>query len=43
MGIGLPLAKKLCVQNGGELVLESDKDTGTKVHFRLPITYQEAD
>jgi len=41
MGLGLPIAKKLCVQNGGELELESDEDIGTKIYFRFPIVRKE--
>ncbi len=37
MGLGLPIAKKLCVQNGGSFELETDKNIGTKVYFRFPI------
>ncbi len=40
MGLGLPIAKKLCIQNGGKLELEADKDIGTKIYFRFPIAAQ---
>lgn len=37
MGLGLPLAKKLCIKNGGQIELESDSDIGTKILFSFPI------
>lgn len=37
MGLGLPIARKLCVQNGGSFELEANKDIGTKIYFRFPI------
>ncbi len=41
MGLGLPIAKKLCLQNGGKIELEADKDIGTKIYFHFPIALQE--
>ena len=42
MGLGLAVAKKLCVQNDGEIEFETVKDVGTKVYFRFPIAQQVA-
>ncbi len=41
MGLGLPIAKKLCLQNGGKIELEADKDIGTKIHFHFPIALSD--
>jgi PAS domain S-box-containing protein len=37
IGLGLPIAKKLCELHGGALVIESEKGKGTKMIVRLPI------
>ncbi|PCI31653.1 MAG: hypothetical protein COB54_09310 [Alphaproteobacteria bacterium] len=37
MGLGLPIAKKLCVRNGGHIELESEMAVGTKVSFVFPL------
>lgn len=37
MGLGLPIAKKLCVQNGGSFEIEVGKNIGSKIYFRFPI------
>ena len=39
MGLGLPLAKKICVQNGGEIELESSRGLGSKIHFKFPVAH----
>ncbi len=41
MGLGLPLAKKLCVQNGGKFGHEAGREFGTQIYFRFPITQPE--
>ncbi|VAV97328.1 diguanylate cyclase/phosphodiesterase (GGDEF & EAL domains) with PAS/PAC sensor(s) [hydrothermal vent metagenome] len=42
MGLGLPIARKLCMQNGGELKLDSKPAIGTKVIFTFPVAQPEA-
>jgi len=37
IGLGLPISKKLCLQNGGEFDYKSDQDNGTKIYFKFPI------
>ncbi len=41
MGLGLPIARKLCMQNGGELKLDSKPEIGTKVIFTFPVARPE--
>lgn len=43
MGLGLPLAKKLCLQNGGTFDISSEKGIGTKIYFRFPVIQPPAE
>ena len=37
VGMGLPLARKIAMQHGGQLTLESSAGEGTTVVLRLPL------
>jgi len=41
IGLGLPLAKKLCETNGGEFEIEDNNDMGTKIYFSFPICHPQ--
>lgn len=41
MGLGLPLAKKLCIQNGGSLDMETDMGVGSKIIFSFPVAQSD--
>lgn len=43
MGLGLPLAKKLCLRNGGAFDVTSEEGIGTKIYFTFPILQQGAE
>ena len=36
-GLGLPIAKQIIEQHGGEIILESEKNVGTTVYIKIPI------
>jgi len=40
-GLGLSIAKAITEHEGGSLWLTSDGETGTSVHFRLPVYAEE--
>jgi len=43
MGLGLPLAKRLCLRNGGAFEVTSEEGIGAKIYFKFPILQQGAE